>query len=240
MFDSAHLVASLVQGPTCQHHWPGLLTPLASSTGSHHWSAPLAGIIGQDPWQHVPNTSMMMTMTMLMMMLLMMSVTMMMMMMMMMLTMMMMRMMMIMMMMMMLKVIVMVGQHHWPALLTPLASSTGHHRWSAPLAGVIGRDPSQRVPHASVVMTMVVMMLMMMIVAVMMVMMAVIVVMVMVMVVVVMVSCWFVALRPPRADYMFVFHCKERQKLQQSKNLSFLCWGPTVFEDCFLCFSSLS
>jgi hypothetical protein len=23
------------------------------------------------------------------------------------------------------------GQHHWPALITPLASSTGHHHWSA-------------------------------------------------------------------------------------------------------------
>jgi hypothetical protein len=47
---------------TGQHHWPALSTPQASSTGRHNWSEPLAGIIGQDPWQHVPNTSMMMTM----------------------------------------------------------------------------------------------------------------------------------------------------------------------------------
>jgi hypothetical protein len=40
------------------HHWPALLTPLASSTGHHYWSAALAGIIGQDPSQHVLNTSM--------------------------------------------------------------------------------------------------------------------------------------------------------------------------------------
>ena len=39
-----------------------LLTPRASSTEQHQWSAPLAGTIGQDSWQHVPNTSMMMTM----------------------------------------------------------------------------------------------------------------------------------------------------------------------------------
>ena len=40
-----------------QHHWSALSTPLASSTGHHHGSAPLAGNIGQDPWQHVTNTS---------------------------------------------------------------------------------------------------------------------------------------------------------------------------------------
>jgi hypothetical protein len=49
IFDSAHLVAGLFLSPTGQHHWPGLLTPLASSTDSRHWSAPLAGIIGQGP-----------------------------------------------------------------------------------------------------------------------------------------------------------------------------------------------
>jgi len=31
-----------------QHHWPALLTPLASSTGHHRWSVTLAGTIGQD------------------------------------------------------------------------------------------------------------------------------------------------------------------------------------------------
>jgi hypothetical protein len=47
------------QGSTTgHHHWPALFTPLAKSTGNHHWSAPLAGIIGQDPSQHVLNTSM--------------------------------------------------------------------------------------------------------------------------------------------------------------------------------------
>ena len=40
-------------------NWPALITPLASSTGHHHWSAPLAGNIGQDPWQHVTHTSIM-------------------------------------------------------------------------------------------------------------------------------------------------------------------------------------
>jgi hypothetical protein len=35
-------------------------------------------------------------------------------------------------------VMVMVSQHHWPALLRPLASSTGHHQWSAPLARTPG------------------------------------------------------------------------------------------------------
>jgi len=51
-----------------QHHWPALSAPLASSTGHHHWSAPLAGNIGQDPWQHVTNTSVMtMLMTLMMM-----------------------------------------------------------------------------------------------------------------------------------------------------------------------------
>ena len=40
-------------------HWPALISPLASSIGHHHWSAPLAGNIGQDPWQHVTNTSIM-------------------------------------------------------------------------------------------------------------------------------------------------------------------------------------
>ena len=33
------------------------------------------------------------------------------------------------------------GQHHWPALITPLSNSTGHHHWPAPLAGGIGQDP---------------------------------------------------------------------------------------------------
>jgi hypothetical protein len=54
-----------------QHHWPqplASLPPLASSTGRHSWSAPQAGIIGQDTWQHVPNTSTMMTMMMMLMM----------------------------------------------------------------------------------------------------------------------------------------------------------------------------
>ena len=37
------------------------------------------------------------------------------------------------------------GQHHWLALITPLASSTGHHHWSAPLAGNIGQDPWQHI-----------------------------------------------------------------------------------------------
>ena len=37
---------------TGHHHWPSVLTPLASSTGQQHWSAPLAGIIGQDPCQY--------------------------------------------------------------------------------------------------------------------------------------------------------------------------------------------
>jgi hypothetical protein len=123
---------------TGQRHWPALLPPLASNTGHHRWSAPLAGIIGQDPWQHVPNTLMMMTfMTIMLMMMMMMIMTM--------------KMMMIMMMMMMMMVIVtvMVGQHHWPALLAPLASRTGHHHWSAPLAGIIGQDPSQHVPNTS-------------------------------------------------------------------------------------------
>jgi hypothetical protein len=60
---------------TGQHNWPALLTPLTSSIGRHHWSAPLAGIIGPDPWQHVPNTSMM-TMLMIMMMMMMMMMTM--------------------------------------------------------------------------------------------------------------------------------------------------------------------
>jgi hypothetical protein len=32
------------------------------------------------------------------------------------------------------------GQHHWPALITPLSNSTGHHHWPAPLAGIIGQD----------------------------------------------------------------------------------------------------
>jgi len=50
-------LASKPDSNTGQHHWPSLLTPLASSTGHHHWSAPLAGIIGKDPWQHVPNAS---------------------------------------------------------------------------------------------------------------------------------------------------------------------------------------
>jgi len=57
-----------------QHHWPTLVTPLASIIGRYHWSAPLAGIIGQDPWQHVPNTSVM-TMLMMLMMLIMTTMT---------------------------------------------------------------------------------------------------------------------------------------------------------------------
>jgi hypothetical protein len=40
---------------------------MASSTGHHQLIAPLAGIIGQDPSQHVPNTSMVMTMMMMLM-----------------------------------------------------------------------------------------------------------------------------------------------------------------------------
>jgi hypothetical protein len=32
------------------------------------------------------------------------------------------------------------GQHHWQAVITPLASSTGHHHWSAPLVSTIGRQ----------------------------------------------------------------------------------------------------
>jgi hypothetical protein len=38
----------------------------------HHWCAPLTGIIGQDPWQHVPNTLMMVSMMLMMMMMMMM------------------------------------------------------------------------------------------------------------------------------------------------------------------------
>ena len=49
-------------------HRPALITSLASSIGHHHWSAPLAGNIGQDPWQHVTNTSVMTMLMMLMMM----------------------------------------------------------------------------------------------------------------------------------------------------------------------------
>jgi hypothetical protein len=52
---------------TGHHHWPALLTPRASSTGHQHWSTPLAGIIGQDLWQHVPNMAMLMPMMMMMM-----------------------------------------------------------------------------------------------------------------------------------------------------------------------------
>jgi hypothetical protein len=44
-------------------------------------------------------------------------------------------------MMMMMITMVMVGQQHWPALLTPLASNTGHHHWSAPLGGIIAKTP---------------------------------------------------------------------------------------------------
>jgi hypothetical protein len=43
---------------------------LASSIGRHPWS-PLAGIIGQEPRQHVPNTSMMTMLMMIMRMLMM-------------------------------------------------------------------------------------------------------------------------------------------------------------------------
>jgi hypothetical protein len=82
IFDSTDLVASLLQSPTGQHHRPGLRTPLASSTGSHYWSALLAGIIGQDSWQHFPNTSMMITLMMMMMLIMIIMTTMMMMMMM--------------------------------------------------------------------------------------------------------------------------------------------------------------
>ena len=39
------------------------------------------------------------------------------------------------------------GQHQWPALLTPLASSTGHHHLSAPLAGIIGQTPGNMFIH---------------------------------------------------------------------------------------------
>ena len=52
------------------------------------------------------------------------------------------------------------GQHHWPALLTALASSIGRHQWSAPLAGIIGQDPWEHVPNRSMLM-MTMMMLMM-------------------------------------------------------------------------------
>ena len=52
------------------------------------------------------------------------------------------------------------GQHHWPALITPLASSTGHHHWSAPLAGTIGQDPWQHVTNTSI-MTMLMILVMM-------------------------------------------------------------------------------
>jgi hypothetical protein len=52
------------------------------------------------------------------------------------------------------------GQHHWPALITPLASSTGHHHWSAPLAGNIGQDPWQHVTNTSI-MTMLMILVMM-------------------------------------------------------------------------------
>jgi hypothetical protein len=41
-----------------------------------------------------------------------------------------------------------------------MASSTGHHQLIAPLAGIIGQDPSQHVPNTSMVMTMMTMMLM--------------------------------------------------------------------------------
>jgi hypothetical protein len=64
----ANWTASLGSTTGRHHHWPALLAPLASSTGRHSWSDLLAGIIGQDPWQHVPNTSMMMTMMIMMMM----------------------------------------------------------------------------------------------------------------------------------------------------------------------------
>jgi hypothetical protein len=120
---------------TGQRHWPALLPPLASNTGHHRWSTSLAGIFGQDPWQHVPNTLMMMTMMLIMLMMMIMTMKMMMIVMMMMIT--------------MVMVTVMVGQHHWPALLAPLASRTGHHPWSAPLAGIIGQDFSQHVPNTS-------------------------------------------------------------------------------------------
>jgi hypothetical protein len=66
-------------GNTTGHtHFPALLTPLANSTGHHHWSAPLDGIIGQDLWQQVPNTSIMMTMMIMIMTMMMMMVVMMM------------------------------------------------------------------------------------------------------------------------------------------------------------------
>jgi len=115
---------------TGQHLWSAQLTPLANSTVHHQWSAPLAGIISQDSLQHVPNTSMMMTMTTMMQMMMIMTM-----------------MMMMLMMMMLMMVMEMDGQHYWPALLTPLASSTGHHHWSAPMAGSIGQGSSQHVPN---------------------------------------------------------------------------------------------
>jgi hypothetical protein len=49
---------------TGQQHWPAILSR-ASSTQQHQWSAPLTGIIGQTPWQHVQNTLMMMMLSML-------------------------------------------------------------------------------------------------------------------------------------------------------------------------------
>jgi hypothetical protein len=121
-----------------QHHWPALSAPLASSTGHHHWSAPLAGNIGQDPWQHVTNTSVM-TMLMMLMMMIMATMTIMIMMLIMLL---------IMMMMMMLMGMIVVGMCACVCVVcvcasrteppgSTTASTTGqhyYHQWTAPLA----------------------------------------------------------------------------------------------------------
>jgi hypothetical protein len=135
-----------------QYHWPTLLTQMASCIGRYHWSAQLAGIIGQGPWQHVPNTS---VMTMLMMLMMMIMTTM---------TIMIMMLIMIMMMMMVMGMMVMgmmnsnyiptcacmsvhtaqhtcqvgqrevdstTGQHHWPAQLASTINTTGQQHWPA-------------------------------------------------------------------------------------------------------------
>jgi hypothetical protein len=131
-----------------QHHWPALSAPLASSTGHHHWSAPLAGNIGQDPWQHVTNTSVM-TMLMMLMMMIMATMTIMIMMLIMLLIMM-------MMMMMMLMGMIVVGmcvclcvccvcvraeQNHraapLPAPLASIITTSGQHHWPTPLTSRI-------------------------------------------------------------------------------------------------------
>jgi hypothetical protein len=126
-----------------QHNWPALSTPLASSTSHHHWSAPLPGNIGQDPWQHVTNTSVMTMLMMLMMMMIMATMTIMIMMLI---------MIIIMMMMMMLMGMMVIGmcvcacvcmRANWTAPLgSTTASTTGQHhyyQWTAPLATTTGQ-----------------------------------------------------------------------------------------------------